>query len=159
MPTQFADRIRRAYDRLPVGATGRRPSHSSLERAAGLSKGTFHKILTGQRLRPSHDVLTKLASALRCSVADIWPSEVADAEGPRICPECHCASDSEPPSSARCPSREPILAALRADDADPGVIAALEAEEHEVDPGEDYWWSRLQHYRTKLAQARKPLEA
>lgn len=60
-------------------------------------------------------------------------------------------SEVEAVEAAACPSRVPLLAALRARNFDPGVVAAIAAERPPTDPGEEYWWGRIAYYMDRLA--------
>lgn len=72
LPT-LADRVWFAYHCLPYDETGALPSHARLERAYGLSGGTFSKTIHGVRTEHMRGTLPKMAEALRVSAS--WLDE------------------------------------------------------------------------------------
>jgi hypothetical protein len=82
--------------------------------------------MSGEKTAPGPVTLQKVAKALNCDAAWLSLGDPALPTGP-----------------GPIRSRAPVVAALRASGAEAAIVAAIEAETHDIDPGEDYWWGRV----------------
>lgn len=144
----LADRAWLAWHSLPRDEKGEPPGWKGLEAEHGVPGATFSKVFSGKRTEPRSSTVEAMARALR--VSPEWlqfgrgqppqPTEPVPVppwrEGERV-----MVRDDRYPSRARAAAAHELLR-----DVDPQAIVDVLAEAHDADedPGERYWFNRIQ---------------
>lgn len=155
----LAERAWLAWHSLPRGPKGDPPGWKGLEAEHGVPGATFSKMFSGKRAEPRGTTVAAMARALHVDAAwlQFGQGEPPKPTGPVPPPpwqevERIVVREDRYPSRARAAAAHELLR-----DVDAQAIADVLAEAHDADedPGELYWFRRMQGRDDEIAARRK----